>query len=167
MSPRQSAQVVDLAAVRERAAGRSAAPRPGTVHRGAVDGGAVDGGAVLRGSVDGRSVRRGAVHGAAMRQVVRREPPPLRLTRRGRAVVTMAAAAVMAVILALVVPRASLAWSDEPPRGHLVLAGESLWEIAATLDPDADTREVVDRLVRINHLSSSELEPGQFLLLDG
>lgn len=79
----------------------------------------------------------------------------------------MAAAMLIAAMLAVVVPRASLAWSDEPPRGHLVVAGESLWEIAAVLEPDADTRVVVDRLMRINDLSSAQLTPGQFLLLDG
>ncbi|CAJ64334.1 MULTISPECIES: LysM peptidoglycan-binding domain-containing protein [Frankia] len=91
--------------------------------------------------------------------------PPLRLTRRGRVVVVAVVALALAAVLVGVLPRASIAWSGEPPRGHLVLAGETLWEIAVALDPDADTRVVVDRLMRINHLPSVELTPGQFLVL--
>lgn len=72
----------------------------------------------------------------------------------------------VAAALMVMVPRASLAWAGEPPRGHLVMAGETLWEIAVALDPDADTRIVVDRLMRINHLTSVDLAPGMFLLLD-
>ncbi|MCL9758479.1 LysM peptidoglycan-binding domain-containing protein [Frankia sp. AiPa1] len=67
--------------------------------------------------------------------------------------------------LMVMVPRASVAWADEPPRGHLVVAGETLWQLAVTLEPDADTRVVVARLMRINHLSSPDLTPGQLLLL--
>ncbi|WP_163553125.1 LysM peptidoglycan-binding domain-containing protein [Candidatus Frankia alpina] len=70
-------------------------------------------------------------------------------------VVALAIAAAMVLVL----PRASMAWSGEPPRGHLVLAGETLWEIAVAFDPDVDTRTVVDRLRRINHLASVELTP--------
>ncbi len=94
-----------------------------------------------------------------------RREPPLRLTRRGRVVVAVVAL-VAAVLLMVAVPRASMAWASDPPRGHLVVAGESLWGIAVALDPDADTRVVVDRLMRLNHLSTPDVTPGQLLLLD-
>jgi hypothetical protein len=81
-------------------------------------------------------------------------------------VVVAVAALVVAAALMVVVPRASMAWAGDPPRGHLVVAGETLWEIAVALDPDADTRVVVARLIRINHLASPDLTPGQFLLLN-
>ncbi|WP_261570653.1 LysM peptidoglycan-binding domain-containing protein [Frankia gtarii] len=134
MHSAHTTQVVDLAAARERAAHRPG-PRPP------------------------RS-RLPGPHRAA----VGRPLPPLRLTRRGRAVVVVVAALAITAALMLVLPRASIAWWGEPPRGHLVLAGEAMWEIAVAFDPAADTRAVVDRLRRINHLCSVELTPGQFLL---
>ncbi|MCK9895703.1 LysM peptidoglycan-binding domain-containing protein [Frankia sp. AgB32] len=193
MDPSYTTQVVDLAAVRERAGRRAAgqysralgASRPRCAgsacsacvawSRSAAAPRARSG---RRPSPDHPAGRATAGHRrpavlpepggrpvARERRAARREPP-LRLTRRGRVVVVAVAALVAAVLSMVAVPRASLAWASDPPRGHLVVAGESLWEVAVALDPDADTRVVVDRLMRINHLPAPDVTPGQFLLLD-
>jgi hypothetical protein len=159
-----TAQVVDLAAARERAARRAGGWPAGGPARMRVARPAAGVGA---GRPRPRTCpSRAPVSRPTARRAVAAPPPlPLRLTRRGRVVVVAVIALAIAAVLVLVLPRASIAWSGEPPRGHLVLAGETLWEIAVALDPDADTRVVVGRLMRINHLPSVELTPGQFLLL--
>ncbi len=157
-------QVIDLAAARERAArrarNRSAGGPVGIRVARPVAGIAAGRSADQPGPRPPRPCLPGPRRAAAGRPL-----PPLRLTRCGRAVVVVVVALAIAAAMVLVLPRASMAWSGEPPRGHLVLAGETLWEIAVAFDPDVDTRTVVDRLRRINHLASVELTPGQFLLL--
>ena len=43
--------------------------------------------------------------------------------------------------------------------------GDTLWSIAATVAPEEDVRLVVDRIQELNGLRSTELVPGQVLLL--
>ena len=52
------------------------------------------------------------------------------------------------------------------PRPALVLkvhAGDTLWSIAEKLSPNGDPREIVDRLMKVNHLGSPTIVPGQTL----
>ena len=41
-----------------------------------------------------------------------------------------------------------------------VQAGQSLWELAESVAPSADPREVISDIVRLNQLENSELHPG-------
>ncbi|MET4223345.1 LysM peptidoglycan-binding domain-containing protein [Oerskovia enterophila] len=92
---------------------------------------------------------------------------PLRLTRRGRVVLTV----LVLGLMALVVLWGGKAFASGPgePREvtvHAVQAGETLWQHAAALaGGDRDVRDVVDELMALNGLSSASLEVGQQLLL--
>jgi nucleoid-associated protein YgaU len=100
----------------------------------------------------------------------------LRLTRRGRlALTTLTALAAAAAIVAMVVALGALgaehatAESGRAPvqerRAVLVQPGETLWSIAAQVDAEADRRDVIDEIVRINGLPSSQVAAGQTLVL--
>lgn len=116
-------------------------------------------------------------HGAAAprhvvaRPVALRRPEtverPLRLTARGRRLVT-----VLAVLLALAIGLlGGRAMASSPEEGvavdvYTVGAGETLWSIASSLTaPGEDVRDVVDELMEINELVSPALQVGQQLLV--
>ena len=91
----------------------------------------------------------------------------LRLTRRGRVVVTM-----LAVSLALAAGSvAQRAAADTPGvavqvTAHTVTAGETLWRIASAItEPGEDVRATVDRLMDLNGLTVTGLQVGQQLLI--
>jgi len=95
---------------------------------------------------------------------------PVRLTRRGRAVVVLALTGGLlggAVSLA----SASFAGADRgaqsaPQLRHVtVRPGDTLWGIAAKAAPDADPRATVQRIVDLNGLGDTALEPGEQLVL--
>ncbi len=92
---------------------------------------------------------------------------PLRLTRRGRVVLT----ALVLGLVALVALWGGKAFASGPgePREvtvHAVEAGETLWQHAAALaGGDRDVRDLVDELMALNGLSSTSLQVGQQLLL--
>ena len=92
----------------------------------------------------------------------------LRLTKRGRVVLTSLAATPL-VIAALVVAlngggaAASLTGSDASFQYVTVDSGESLWQVAEQLAPQADPRDVIDQLVTLNHLDSVDVYAGQEL----
>lgn len=91
----------------------------------------------------------------------------LRLTARGRVVVSLLAALVVAPLL-LVGTQAVASAPGEPleVRVHTVAPGETLWGFAAALaTAGQDVRDVVDRLQDINGLASGELQVGQTILL--
>jgi hypothetical protein len=91
---------------------------------------------------------------------------PVRLTRRGRLVVVL-------VLLVTLVIGFSIGVSSQaagPSRPHhvptvTVQPGETLWQVAVRVAPDADPRLVVDQLQRINHLSSATVLAGQQLVV--
>ncbi|WP_350346980.1 LysM peptidoglycan-binding domain-containing protein [Agromyces sp. G08B096] len=95
----------------------------------------------------------------------------LRLTRRGRAVFT-ALAAVPLVVWAVAVVLGSGAAAADGARGAAasletvtVGHGDTLWELAVSLAPDEDPREVIADILRINDLDSAVVQPGQELAL--
>jgi nucleoid-associated protein YgaU len=48
---------------------------------------------------------------------------------------------------------------------HVVQPGDTLWAIAQRVDPAADPRPMVDRIMRLNGLQGAEVEVGRVLLL--
>ncbi len=95
------------------------------------------------------------------------EPVGLRLTRRGRVVVALAACVLAgAVGLASQEAIAGEGGGAVPVETRTVVAGETLWEIAGQYsEPGQDVREVVDRIMDLNGLSGGGLLAGQELLV--
>lgn len=91
---------------------------------------------------------------------------PLRLTRRGRAVLVLLG---LLVVVAGVLGGQAVA--DGPERAvevvtHAVQSGETLWQIAAGVTaPGEDVRDVVAELQELNGLADGSLVAGQVLLL--
>ncbi len=92
----------------------------------------------------------------------------LRLTRRGRMVLSGAAALGIAVLLlvsAILFGSPQAIASSEASStefGYVVVApGASLWTVATELDSSADPRDLVAELVRLNQLSGSSVQAGQ------
>lgn len=95
-------------------------------------------------------------------------PRPVRLTRRGRVVI------VLAMLLALVVAGFTLGRASSQAAGPevhrplptvTVAPGETLWQIAARLDPTGDRRALVDAIESLNHLRDDRIVAGQQLKL--
>lgn len=115
---------------------------------------------------DARAVDARAVDARA----VTANAPRLRLTRRGRVVIGGLLAAPIALLLAFGAlggspAQAGQTVSDASFDYITVAAGESLWDLAAWIDTEADPREVVADLVQLNRLSSTEVQPGQRLAI--
>lgn len=96
----------------------------------------------------------------------------LRLTVRGRRVLASLAAlpAVIAVSIAVVSGGAALASRDTGAPADsfttiTVTSGESLWSIAESVAPQADPRDVVDAIVRLNALDGVGVQVGQSLAI--
>lgn len=96
----------------------------------------------------------------------------LRLTVRGRRVLAAVAAlpAVIALSIAIVSGGGAIA-SDiggAPPATFdrvTVGAGDTLWGIAESVAPEADPRDVIDAIVRLNALTSGGLQAGQTIAI--
>jgi hypothetical protein len=96
--------------------------------------------------------------------------PPLRLTRRGRIVVAVAAALVLAA-LSLVIASTAQATNHPVSSGTAqqglaqvtVHPGQSLWSVAENADPAADTRVVIQRIIELNGLTGNVVFAGQRL----
>jgi LysM repeat protein len=94
---------------------------------------------------------------------------PLRLTRRGRVVVAVTAALLVAA-LSLVIATSAQATNHSVPRAAqqsltqvTVRPGQSLWSIAENADPDADTRVVLQQIIELNGLTGNVVFAGQRL----
>ena len=96
--------------------------------------------------------------------------PPLRLTRRGRIVVAVAAALVLAA-LSLVIASAAQA-TNHPVSSRAgqqgvaqitVRPGQTLWSVAENADPGADTRVVIQQITELNGLTGSVVYAGERL----
>jgi len=94
----------------------------------------------------------------------------LRLTRRGRLVLTtlvalplVAAAGAFALNGGVAV--ASNSSSSTSFEYVQVSSGQSLWQLAQSVAPGADPRDVVSDLLHFNQLGSADVHPGQQLAL--
>jgi LysM domain len=105
-------------------------------------------------------------------QAARPQPgsAPLRLTRRGRIVVAVAAALLLAA-LSLVIAASAQA-INHPLPSHAaqqtltrvtVRPGQSLWSVAESADPSADTRVVIQQIIELNGLTGNVVFSGQRL----
>jgi nucleoid-associated protein YgaU len=95
---------------------------------------------------------------------------PLRLTRRGRIVVTAAAVLAIGAASIAVSGAAQATGHSSAPAGSgggvtrvEIRSGESLWSVAEAYDPDADTRVVIREIQQMNSLTSDQVQPGQVL----
>jgi predicted Zn-dependent protease len=105
---------------------------------------------------------------AAAQAVATRRSGAVRLTRRGRVVV------VVAMLMLLVIAGFTLGRASSQAAGPLVhrplptvtvAPGETLWQIAARVDPGADRRALVDQIEALNHLHDGRVVAGQQLRL--
>ncbi len=100
------------------------------------------------------------------------QQPHLRITRRGRAVLTLLIAIPLAIGAAVTGVGALGAAAGTGSNGsgatfHYVTveSGESLWQVAQAVAPTADPRDVVANILSLNDLSSGEVQPGQRLAI--
>ncbi len=98
---------------------------------------------------------------------VRHVEPPLRLTRRGRAVVLAVLVLLASLASAVLFTTASRAEESPagPPPTIVVESGDTLWDIAAQSMPGRDGQTAVDELRRLNGLSGYGVQPGDVLIL--
>jgi hypothetical protein len=94
------------------------------------------------------------------------------LTQRGRLVLglitTATVLAVLALVFAAFTPNASATTGDVSANTHIqiVEAGQTLWQIASDVDPSADPRETINRILDLNSLSNSaQIHAGQALIV--
>jgi hypothetical protein len=110
---------------------------------------------------------------------------PLRITKRGRAVVTGLAAiplVVGALVFAVNGGMATATQADNSATSQAatfkaatfkaatfkyvtVSSGQSLWQLAAAVAPSADPRDVVSDIVHLNQLDGADVQPGQRLAI--
>jgi len=100
------------------------------------------------------------------------QQPHLRITRRGRAVLTFLIAVPLAIgaVVTGIGAIGAAAGSQTAGSGTsfqyvTVQSGESLWQVAETVAPQADPRDVIAGIVNLNNLSSGQVEPGQRLAI--
>jgi hypothetical protein len=115
-----------------------------------------------------------AVLGIRLAPSSRREDstPSLRLTRRGRVVLALFAAAAATLFGFAAASAAQAADHRASPgtAGHslsriVVQPGQTLWSIAVRADPHADPRLVVQQIMVANSLPGGSLRAGQRLLV--
>jgi len=96
--------------------------------------------------------------------------PALRLTRRGRRLVTAVSALVFGAAVFVVGQQAVASFNDEPrftrTTSVQVGAGQNLWSIAEETNPGVDPRVVIAEIADLNGLrSAADVIPGQTLVV--
>jgi hypothetical protein len=89
----------------------------------------------------------------------------LRLTRRGRVVVTLLCALMVSAVVAWLAPasRAADPAGDAPTA--VVQPGDTLWSVAERHRPSRDPFATIREIRRLNGLADSTVHPGQRLTL--
>lgn len=110
---------------------------------------------------------------AQARRAAAQFPAPLRLTRRGRLVIataTVLVGTVAALTISIIVSGGAQASNHGQARAgyqgmHQVVVrpGQTLWSIAVAAEPAADPRLVIEQILAVNALPSSQLRAGQLL----
>ena len=91
------------------------------------------------------------------------ESTTLRLTRRGRVAVLLAALLTLAVLAVALGPSTTAtgeAGDQVPTRTVTVQPGDTLWELATDANPNGDLRQTVDDIMRLNSLPTAHLPMG-------
>jgi hypothetical protein len=95
--------------------------------------------------------------------------PRLRLTARGRAVLAVLIAAPLIAAVWAGFGDVGAQATGTPGTGTFeyvsVQPGQSLWQLAEQVAPQADPREVVADILRLNNLASADVQPGQELAI--
>jgi LysM repeat protein len=102
-------------------------------------------------------------HGGARRPA---QQATVRLTRRGRLVVTLLLLALVLVLFTVFSGYSAAtgeAGSPQPTRTVVVDEGDTLWGIASTVAEPGGTRELVHEIQELNSLPGPELVEGQEL----
>jgi LysM repeat protein len=88
------------------------------------------------------------------------------MTARGRAVLLTLIATplvVLALVLGTSAGGATATSSSTRLQTVTVLAGQSLWQIAGKVAPNADPRDVIADIMSVNALQSTDVQPGEKL----
>ena len=87
----------------------------------------------------------------------------LRLTRRGRVAVLLAALLTLAVLVVALGP-STIATGEAgdavPTQTVTVQPGDTLWKLATKANPNGDIRQTVDDIMRLNSLPTAHLPMG-------
>jgi len=152
----------------QRASGPRLSAERVTVQRASVQTASVQQASVQRVRVQRASARRVRVQGVSM------QPGGLRLTRRGRRVLT-GFAMLVAVIGAMLIWTSVAGGAQAPRVGAparsayqgmtqvVVRPGQTLWSVAAAADPSADPWTVIQQISDANALNGSQIQAGQML----
>jgi LysM domain len=100
----------------------------------------------------------------------RREPTssrrrPVRLTRRGRVVVTLLLFVIVAGVALLLATASQASAPAGPMRTVVVEPGDTLWSISVEALPSEDPYQAVDQVRRLNHMDADTVFVGQQLTL--
>ena len=91
------------------------------------------------------------------------ESSVLRLTRRGRVAVMLAALLTMAVLV-VALGSSTTATGDAgdpaPTQTVTIEPGDTLWKLATDANPNGDLRQTVDDIMRLNSLPTAHLPMG-------
>lgn len=97
---------------------------------------------------------------------------PIKLTRRGQLVLSTVSFGIMLAIslvslfgIATVSAKASNEASSSTTTQIVVAPGETLWTIAARVNPEIDPRAVIEDIKALNVIEGSEVYAGQVLLV--
>ena len=100
--------------------------------------------------------------------VVEAEPPALRLTRRGRALLTTVSVLVFGAAIAVLGLRVAGVLEPEPQFTRTIQVevgpGQTLWSIAQDTNPTDNPASVVEQIANLNNLdNAADVAPGQTL----
>jgi LysM domain len=144
----------------------------------AIQASAIPASSIRASSLPAPSMRASAIQGFNWEerpvQAARTRQPRLRLTRRGRIVLIgfpliLLSALLISLAGFLNAPAKAADSVSElaltPTVSVTVQPGESLWEIAGTVAPERDRRDVVADIVQLNNLDAGRVMPGQQLFI--
>ena len=95
----------------------------------------------------------------------------LHLTRRGRVVFTSLAALPLVAVALIVALNGGMAAAEGTTAETVgfeyvtIQPGQSLWQLAVSVAPTSDPRDVIAEIVSLNQLSSDSVQAGQRLAL--